>query len=151
MKRLTLFGLGLTGAALVAFPASVFAADFPPPPPTLYYGKANGAVAGQGVIAIVSDGTTSTVCGDGVVLNDSSAGIVYAVDVIADGQQAGCGKSGRTVSFYFTPIGGSGGKLANGSVSWRDASASPTANDLTLGSALTPRASVPEASRDGTY
>jgi len=150
MKRLMKFGLGATGVALVALPATVFAADFPPLPPTTFYGKVTGgAVAGQAVVAIVSDGASQAVCGDGAVMT-SGSDLVYVIDIISDSQKSGCGKAGSTIQFYFTPTGGSGGRVATGSFAWQAAGA-PKNQDLSLGAALTARATVPETSRDGIY
>jgi hypothetical protein len=149
MKRSWMIGLGATGVALVALPATVLAADFPPPPPTTYYGKVTGgAQAGQGVIAVVTDGTGSTVCGAGLV-DLSSSDIVYVVDVAADAQKTGCGKSGRSVQFYFTPTAATGGRLAVGSLAWEEAG--PRPHDLALGTPLTKRAAAPSSARDGIY
>lgn len=148
MKRAILFGLGAFGAILAAFPTLVVAAEFPPPPPTTYYGAAAGATSGQAVIAIVTEGTTSTVCGDGIVTTDAGV-TVYVVDVIADAQRAGCGKSGRQVMFYFTPIGGSGGRVSTNAVAW--AGPGPSSQALTLGPPVTSRASTPLVAKDGSY
>jgi len=144
MKRAILLGVGAVAVALAAVPALVSAADFPPPPPTTYYGKApTGVQPGDTVIAIVTDGASSTVCGDGTTLSDAS-GIVYVVDVVADAQILGCGKAGRTVQFYFvTPK-----ALANGSAAW--SGPGPAANNLTaLGPSLTPKNRAPQLARDG--
>jgi len=148
MKRAILFGLGSFGAIVAAVPTFAVAADFPPPPPTTYYGSAAGAVSGQAVIAIVTEGSTSTVCGDGIVTTDAGV-TVYVVDVIADAQRAGCGKAGRQVMFYFTPIGGTGGRVSTNAVAW--AGPGPSSQALTLGGALTKRASTPLLAKDGTY
>jgi hypothetical protein len=135
MKRRYLFGLALAGVSLLAVPASVLAQGFPPDPPATYWGKANGGSAGQGVIAIVIDGSNSTVCGAGTVQDVS--GPVYVVDVVSDAQIKGCGKSGRSVRFYFTPQGSTGGRLAGETASW--SGAGPKQQDVTLGAALTQR------------
>jgi hypothetical protein len=149
MKRAFLAGLGVAGIVAVAFPALAIAQGFPPPPPTTFYGTASGATAGQGVIAIVVDGTNSTACGDGVVLTDSG-NTVYVVDVIADAQKAGCGKAGRQVMFYFTPAGGSAGRLATGSFAW--SGPGPATQNLTLGPALSgARQVLPVVAKDGVY
>ena len=148
MKRAILFGLGALGAIAAAIPTLAVAADFPPPPPTTFYGTATGASAGQAVIAIVTEGTTSTVCGDGVVTTDAGA-TVYVVDVIADAQRAGCGKTGRQVLFYFTPIGGVGGRVTTNPVAWTGPG--PSSQALTLGAPVTLRASTPMVAKDGSY
>ncbi len=148
MKRAILFGLGAFGAIVAAFPTLVVAAEFPPPPPTTYYGTAAGATPGQAVIAIVTEGTTSTVCGDGIVTTDAGAP-VYVVDVIADAQRTGCGKAGRQVMFYFTPIGGAGGRVSTNAVAW--AGPGPSSQALTLGAPVTARASAPMLAKDGSY
>lgn len=148
MKRAILFGLGAFGVILAAIPNLAVAAEFPPPPPTTYYGAASGASAGQSVIAIVTEGSTSTVCGSGVVTSDSGT-TVYVVDVVADAQRAGCGKAGRQVMFYFTPIGGSGGRVSTNAVPW--AGPGPSSQALTLGAPVTSRASAPMLAKDGSY
>lgn len=149
MKRAFFAAVGIAGVVAVAFPAMAIAQGFPPPPPTTYYGTASGATSGQGVIAIVVDGTTSTVCGDGAVLTDGGS-TVYVVDVVADAQKAGCGKAGRTVMFYFTPTGGSAGRLATGSAAWTGPGPAP--QSLTLGAALSAsKLAVPMAAKDGVY
>lgn len=148
MKRAILFGLGAFGAIVAAVPTLAVAADFPPPPPTTYYGSAVGAVSGQAVIAIVTEGSTSTVCGDGVVTTDAGAS-VYVVDVIADAQRTGCGKAGRQVMFYFTPIGGAGGRVSTNAVAW--AGPGPSSQALTLGAPVTKRTATPLLAKDGSY
>ncbi|MEP7216688.1 MAG: hypothetical protein ABI782_10585 [Anaerolineaceae bacterium] len=148
MKRAILFGLGAFGAIVAAFPTLAVAADFPPPPPTTYYGTAAGATSGQAVIAIVTEGTTSTVCGDGIVTTDGGV-TVYVVDVIADAQRTGCGKTGRQVLFYFTPLAGVGGRVSTNAVSW--SGPGPSSQALTLGAPVTKRASTPLLAKDGTY
>ena len=148
MKRAILFGLGAIGAAVSALPTLALAADFPPPPPTTFYGTATGATAGQVVIAIVTEGSTSTVCGEGVVTTDAGA-TVYVVDVIADAQRAGCGKAGRQVMFYFTPTGGSGGRVSTNAVAWTGPG--PSNQALTLGAPVTSRATTPLVAKDGSY
>ena len=124
--------MGLSAAALLAVPGTVLA-QFPPEPPATFYGSAVGASAAQGVVAIVINGATSTVCGSGVVQNDAS-GPVYVVDVVSDSQRAGCGRSGRQVRFYFTPSGATGGKMASESGTWDKAG--PKLQNLTLGAPL---------------
>ena len=123
-------------------------ASFPPPPPSTFYGIANGAVPGGAVIAIVMDGTTSTVCGDGVVLSDSGVS-VYVVTVVVDAQRHGCGKAGRQVWFYFTPVGGFGGRLATNAVSWSGPGA--VSQPLTLDAPVRRGASTPLVAKDGAY
>lgn len=149
MKRAFLSGLGIAGIVAAAFPAMALAQGFPPPPPTTYYGAASGATSGQGVIAIVIEGTTSTVCGDGVVTTDGGS-TVYVVDVIADAQRAGCGKAGRQVMFYFTPVAGSGGRLSASAAAW--SGPGPAPQNVTLGPALTvAKAAAPMVAKDGVY
>lgn len=149
MKRAILSGLGVAAVAAAALPAIAGAQGFPPPPPTTFYGTATGASAGQAVIAIVTEGTTSTVCGDGVVTTDGG-NTVFVVDVVADAQKAGCGKSGRQVMFYFTPFGGAGGKVSTASASW--AGPGPAPFNVTLGPALTAsKAAAPMVAKDGVY
>jgi hypothetical protein len=98
---------------------------------------------GDTVIAIVSDGSASAVCGDGVTTSDAS-GVVYVVDVVADAQIAGCGKTGRTVQFYFV----SKRQLGTDTAAW--SGPGPAQKDLSgLGSVLTPKASAPNVAKDG--
>ena len=88
------------------------------------------------------DGSSATVCGDGVTANDS--GIVYVVDVVADAQKAGCGKAGRTVQFYF--VGPK--RLSTDTANW--SGPGPAQKDLTgLGAALTPKNRAPAVAKDG--
>ena len=133
MKRRYLGGLALSMAALLAIPATALA-QFPPEPPATFYGTATGASAAQGVVAIVINGSNSTVCGVGAVQNDAS-GPVYVVDVVSDAQRSGCGKAGRQVRFYFSPVGAASGRLANETGTWTVAG--PKLQNLTLGAALT--------------
>ncbi len=144
MKRAILLGFGAIAVAAAAVPALVSAADFPPPPPTTYYGKVpTGIGPGDTVIAIVLDGSSATVCGDGVTANDTS-GIVYVVDDVADAQKAGCGKAGRTVQFYF--VGPK--RLSTDTANW--SGPGPAQKDLTgLGAALTPKNRAPAVAKDG--
>ncbi len=145
MKRAFLLGIGAVTAAAAAVPALVSAADFPPPPPTTYYGKVpSGIGPGDTVIAVVTDGSASQVCGDGVTANDAS-GVVYVVDVVADAQIAGCGKAGRSVQFYFVGP----RRLATDTASW--SGPGPAQKDLTgLGASLTPKNRAPQVAKDGT-
>lgn len=145
MKRRFLLGIGLLGAALVAIPATVIA-QAPPDPPATYYGSAAGATVGQGVVAIVVNGSTSTVCGTGEVLSDNGQP-VYVVDVAANSQISGCGAAGRTIRFYFTPQGNAGGRLANETASWSGAGA--TSRNLTPGPALQRAGQLPILASDG--
>jgi hypothetical protein len=85
--------------------------------PATFYGTVpTGIVRGQGVVAVISLGAHSTVCGSNTVQPDTLHGNVlsYAIDVAPDEQTAGCGKLGSVVQFYFTPAPGSptGGSLA---------------------------------------
>jgi hypothetical protein len=149
MKRSLLLGMGLSGV-LAALPVAFAFADAPPSPPTTYYGTASGAVVGQGVIAIVTDGSNSQSCGDGTV-QSQNGGIVYVVDVIGDAQRAGCGAPDRQVQFYFTPTGGSLGKLSTASAPWQPPTGGPVSFNATLGSALTEQRFAPSLAKDGTY
>lgn len=150
MKRSMTIGMSVATTAAVALPALAMAQDFPPPPPSTYYGTVTGgATAGQGVIAIVSDGTSSQTCGDGAVLQEGGS-LVYVIDVIQDGQKTGCGKSGRTITFYFTPSGGNPGRLSNESASWSDPGA-PKQQNLTLGATLNVRGRSPAVAKDGIW
>ena len=144
MKRAILLGLGVIAVAFAAIPALVSAQGFPPPPPTTYYGKVPAGVQpGDTVTAIVNEGASSAVCGDGVTASDSS-GTVFVVDVVADAQILGCGKAGRTVQFYFV------GKrqMSTDSTAW--SGPGPAQKDLTnLGNALTPKNQLPHLAKDG--
>ncbi len=151
MNRALLLGIGAVGVAVAAIPAIAMAADFPPPPPSTYYGSVpTGVAPGQGVVAIVLDGGNSSACGTGATLTDPQSGkVVYVVDVIADAQQAGCGKSGRTVMFYFTGVGG--GRLSTDApAAW--SGPGPVKVDVATVSAPLPRrGTAPEVAKDGTY
>lgn len=144
MNRKMLAGAGLAGAVLLAVPSTALA-QLPPDPPATFYGPATGATAGQGVIAIVTTGGGSTVCGAGSVLSDAS-GVVYVVDVASNAQIPGCGASGRQVQFYFTPTPSQPGKLANETASWTGAG--PKQQALTPGKALTLKQSTPMVASD---
>jgi hypothetical protein len=150
MKRSLLFGMSVATTAAVALPAFALAQDFPPPPPSTYYGTVTGgATAGQGVIAIVSDGTSSQTCGDGAVLQDGG-NLVYVIDVIQDGQKDGCGAAGRTIRFYFTPSGGAPARLSNETATW-SAPGAPNQQNLSLGATLNARGRTPAVARDGIW
>jgi len=122
MKRAILLGLGALGLAAVLLPAIAMAdSGFPPGPPATFYGTTpSGISVGQGVIAIVVNGSSSTVCGAGSVVADTDNGgkPSYAVDVVSASQITGCGVSGSTVMFYFTPFGGHSGQLATDTATW---------------------------------
>lgn len=154
MKRAILFSIALCAAAAIAIPTVAMAqGGAPPPPPATYYGTLPaGIAAGQSVIAIVTDGSSSTVCGAGAALTDPDSGnVVYVVDVASDGQIAGCGKTGRSIVFYFTPTAASNGRLSSGSISW--SGAGPVHQDVTaLGAPLTRVGQAPQVASDGpTY
>ncbi len=155
MKRAILVGLAALGVAAAALPAIAMAQGAPPKPPATFYGLVPaGAVNGQGVIAIVSNGAQSTVCGSGTVQPDTdhSNALSYAVDVVADDQTPGCGKTGSTVQFYFTPAPGSttGGSIATTTGTWNGAG--PVKLDITgLGTALTRRGYLGLAAKDGSF
>ncbi len=152
MKRVFVIWSVIAAALASALPVFVAVADgFPPPPPTTYYGTIVGATAGQGVIAIVTDGNSSATCGAGKVLSDSSAGIVYVIDVQADGQVLGCGKAGRSITFYLTPTDATtGGKLSTGSTVWAPPGPPVSAN-LTFGASIPRKANLPFLAKDGVY
>jgi hypothetical protein len=102
MKRTALAGAILTGVALLSLPLTGAFAQLPPSPPSaLFYGSVTGASVGQGVVAIVVNGNKSTTCGTSRIID--SSGPVYALDLISDSQQPGCGAPGRTVLFYIPP------------------------------------------------
>jgi len=147
MKRAFVLGLGVLAALAAAIPVVVSAQGFPPPPPTTFYGNVpSGIVSGQGVIAIVLDGNSSQACGAGATVTDNGK-VVYVVDVVSDTQIAGCGKTGRTVQFYF--VSSSGGRIATDApVTW--SGPGPVAHDVTqVGPPLTRRGSAPNVAKDG--
>jgi hypothetical protein len=148
MKRRFLMGIGLVGAALVAIPATVIAQSPPPDPPATYYGTVTGATVGQSVVAIITSGTTSTVCGTGEVLQEGGQ-TVYVVDVAANSHITGCGVTGRTVRFYFAPTPGAGGRLATQTASWAGIGATNT--NLTLGPELTRAGQLMMIASDGSF
>ena len=152
MKRVFVMWSLVAVAIAAALPVFVAAADgFPPPPPTTYYGTIAGATSGQGVIAIVTDGSSSATCGAGLVLSDTAAGIVYVIDVQADGQTPGCGKAGRNITFSLTPTDAtSGGKLSVSSTAWAPPGPPVVAN-LTFGPAIPRKANLPLVAKDGVY
>jgi len=117
MKRSFLLGLGLIGATAVAIPATVIAQSAPPEPPATYYGSANGATVGQKVLAIVYNGNTPTVCGEGQVLEHEGA-TVYTVDVVTNSQVPGCGSPGRTIRFYLPSGPGMNAMFASETATW---------------------------------
>ncbi|MCC6959405.1 MAG: hypothetical protein IT301_06120 [Dehalococcoidia bacterium] len=145
MKRALLLGFGAAALFSAAAPAMVSAQNFPPPPPTTFYGKVpSGIGPGDTVIAIVTDGTSSQVCGDGTTTNDAS-GVVYVVDVVANAQTAGCGQAGRTVQFYF--VGAK--RLATDTATW--SGPGPANKDLTnLGAQLSTKNRAPQVAKDGS-
>src|SRR5258708_39221212 len=98
MNRKMLLGAGLAGVSLLAIP-SVVLAQVPPDPPATFYGSATGGSPGQGVIAIVVNGSTSTVCGRGLVQSDAP-GPLYGADASPDPQRTGCGPKGRQIRVY---------------------------------------------------
>ncbi|MEO8538993.1 MAG: hypothetical protein ABI577_04570 [bacterium] len=145
MKRAILLGISAAALVSMAAPAFVSAQGFPPPPPTTFYGKVpSGIGPGDTVIAIVTDGSSSQVCGDGSTLNDAS-GVVYAVDVVAQAQTPGCGQAGRTVQFYFVGA----RRLSTDTAAWTGPG--PANKDLTgLGTTLTPKNRAPQVAKDGS-
>jgi hypothetical protein len=162
MKRKTLLGLCAMVIALAALPATAMAGVLsptgnvaqtaeqlgPPPIPMTAYGTASGATIGGGVIAIVTVGSVQTVCGVGLVVSDAGSA-VYVVDVLADGQRPGCGTTGRTVSFYFTPgTPGGTGRLAQQTTQWQMSFKNV---NLTLGPELTNKGFVPQVAKDGVW
>jgi hypothetical protein len=144
MKRAILLGVGVAVLGVAAIPALVSAQGFPPPPPATFYGKApSGIGPGDVVIAIVNNGASSTVCGDGVTQADAG-GVVYVVDVVADAQIAGCGATGRTVQFYFVGP----RRLGTDTSAW--SGPGPNNKDLTgLGPALEVKNRLPHVAKDG--
>lgn len=148
MKRRILLGIGVLGTALAALPAAVLAQSAPPDPPATYWGNATGATVGQSVVAIVSSGGTSTVCGVGQVLEDGGK-TVYVVDVAAQSQIAGCGATGRQIRFYFAPTGNTAGRLASQAATWTGAG--PRNQNLTAGAELQRRGYAPSTASDGLF
>ena len=118
----------------------------PPDIPLVVYGTATGANDGASVVAIIGGQT----CGHGVVLTENSQR-VYAVQVAADSQVAGCGASGRVVSFYVSGSGknynSTGGSIASQTVTWGSSQTSEA--NLTFGSAFAIRGFVTEVAKDG--
>ncbi|WP_322797004.1 hypothetical protein [Tepidiforma sp.] len=145
MKRAILLAAGAIAAAFAAIPALVAAQGAPPSPPATFYGSVpSGIGPGQGVLAIVTSGSSSQTCGIGQTVADGS-GVAYVVDVIADSQLAGCGAPGRTIQFYF--IGNR--QMATTTGTW--SGAGPVQLNLTgLGSPLTTRNYGPQVAKDGT-
>jgi hypothetical protein len=144
MKRAIFLGLGGAAVAIASIPAMIASAQFPPPPPTTFYGAVpSGVGPGQAVVAIVSAGGASATCGVGTTLADGG-GVVYVVDVVADTQRPGCGAAGRTVQFYFV-----GNKqLATDTAAW--SGPGPAQKALTgLNPALTARGNLPHVAKDG--
>ena len=121
MKWSLLAAVVAVGGTLVGAAGIINADQAPAAPPATFYGTVpQGSSIGEGVIAIVSRAGQSTVCGTGLVQPDTDHGNVlsYAVDVVSDGQIAGCGKSGSLVRFYFTPGNGHGGRMATDTAVW---------------------------------
>lgn len=146
--RRTLFGIALGGIAVMAMiPALSFAQQPPQPPAALIYGTASGATTGQSVIAFVRDGSTSTMCGVGQVMNEPGVGRVYAVDVESNVSVAGCGASGRQVRLYFAPLGNTAARFANQSIQLSSEFDDYEVN-VTFGNAMSNRMVVPQASRN---
>jgi len=143
MNRRLKLALSFGAAAALAIPAAVLA-QLPPDPPATFYGTVASGTTGQGVVAIVLSGGTSTVCGTGTVLN--SGGPVYVVDVVSNAQTTGCGVNGRSVRFYFTPTASAGGRLASETATWTGAG--PKQQNLTLGAELVVRGRIPLVASD---
>lgn len=152
MNRKNLLAAGLAAvvagapALLLANPTDAIAQGAPPEIPMVVYGDATGATAGQRIVALVAGPSGSTTCGTGTVINEGGSP-KYVVQVAGNGQKAGCGRPGATVSFYLTPSASSGGRLANQTTTWNSAQIKQL--NLTFGNALTPRAYAPQAAKDG--
>lgn len=150
MKRAILLAAGALSVAAIAIP-TLASAQFPPPPPATYYGLVPAGVQNAAtVIAVVVDGQSSAVCGDGIVVPDPEDGnkLKYAVDVAQDAQILGCGRAGRTVQFFFTGNSIGGGRLATDQATWNGPGGA--VKDLTtLGPVLTPRTYSPHVAKDG--
>ena len=144
MKRRNILGVVFAGVALVALPATALA-QFPPDPPSTYYGSATGQAVGTKVVALIGDGSSFVACGVGDVVLDSG-NPVYVVDAFSDSQRAGCGKTGRVVRFYFSPTGANPGRLANETSSW--AGSGPKNLNLTAGAALATRSNIAGVTSD---
>ena len=154
MKRAILLCMGAVAVFAAILPAIAMAdSGFPPGPPATFYGVVPAGVqVGQGVVAIVINGTQTTVCGSGTVLADTDNGGApsYVVDVVSAQQIAGCGVTGATVQFYFTPFSGHGGQMATDTTTWNGPGA--TNKPLTgLGATLTVRGQAPNLATDGVY
>jgi len=81
------------------------------------------------------------------VLNDATAGVVYRVEVLADGAKTGCGAIGRQVQMYIVAPGGAPGRLALNLSPWVITGAAQ--HNLALGPSLSQRRMLPESARDG--
>lgn len=126
-----------------------FAQGAPPDLPLVLYGTANGQSTGAGVVAIVEINGKGTTCGSGLVKNEGGQK-VYVVQVAADSQVPGCGKSGRTIRLYVSSGGnfnGQGGAMATQVINWTSGQTSE--NNLTFGASLTVRGFVTLATSDG--
>jgi hypothetical protein len=126
-----------------------WAQSAPPDLPLVLYGTANGQATGAGVVAIVDNAGKGKTCGSGLIKNEGGQK-VYAVQVAADSQIAGCGKAGRTISIYVSggsTFTGAGGKIATQVINWTSGQTSE--NNLTFGPALTVRGFVTLATSDG--
>lgn len=125
---------GDAGKAEVGVQASL------PPLPMTAYGTAAGASAGQPVTALVLSGSNQTTCGSGLVTTEKGKA-VYSVDVLADGQMAGCGAPGREVRLYFGPqTDGGAGWVAKESTTW---TSSFRQLNVSQGTPMTNRAIIP--------
>jgi hypothetical protein len=139
-SRKLLFGIG-AAALVAAVPIAAFAQGAPPSPPTTYYGTANGATAGQSVIATIGSGASTRFCGSGTVTDEPGDGIVYVIDVEQDSTISGCGASGRQIRLYFTPTASAPGAFATQTLTWQPAGAEE--QNVTLGTAFSNRIMAP--------
>lgn len=146
MKRTLLVPCCLAAVALLVAPL-VALADSLPVPSTLYFGTVAGARPGDAVLAFVAGGGDPVVCGSGSVISDATAGVVYSVEVLADGAKAGCGAIGREVQMYVVGPGGAPGWLALNLSPWVITGAAQ--HNLVLGASLSQRRLLPESARDG--
>lgn len=141
MRKLLLVPLSLWVAAAVVIVVGMVGAHsphaaaqaVPPSPPATFYGTVTGVPAGSTVLAIVVNGSTTVVCGEGTVATEGSQ-TVYVVDVVHESQRQGCGASGRSVRFYFPGSPPSApGRLAAETGTWN---MGPVERNLTVGTQL---------------
>lgn len=149
----------LAGAAAIAAAVPVLGALADTPPPSLpmtLYGNAPGAVPGQRVLAMVTDGANVEVCSDDPNYDMAltfDGRVVYRVSVLSDQTKKGCGAPGRQVVLYFAPSASADGKAATAPIAWQGSGGQGTVveQNVTLTGPMTNRGYAPTAARDGTY